>query len=134
MTYTKDQCLEASHGSDSVFKNPLNPFLNVEQKKILIVINHHIQNNETPLCIHIDGRTGTGKNWVIVAISHALDSLQEGNNAMILQVAPTGIVAHAIKIITYHCTSNGFYFLLLLQNLGSNKLFGKMMKFSNEET
>jgi PIF1-like helicase len=63
-----------------------------------------ISSNETPkpppLCINVDGTAGTGKSFLIWAITHALQDMY--SNEMIdkdpvVRLAPTGVAAFGIR-------------------------------------
>ena len=59
-----------------------------------------------PLRINIDGTAGTGKSFLIWAITKAITTFahQQGHVSPIIQVAPTGIAAFNIQGSTIHST------------------------------
>jgi ATP-dependent DNA helicase PIF1 len=79
------------------------------QRRIFLrVVNHYHMTlageNPPPLRINIDGTAGTGKSYLIDAISKALTemALERGKRSPIMRVAPTGIAAFNIHGSTLH--------------------------------
>jgi len=79
------------------------------QRRIFVrVVSHYRQilagNSPPPLRINIDGTAGTGKSYLIDALTKALTELahERGHKCPILRVAPTGIAAFNIHGSTLH--------------------------------
>jgi len=79
------------------------------QRRIFLrVVSHYHQtlagDNPAPLWINIDGTAGTGKSYLIDALTKALTemALEQGKKSPILRVAPTGIAAFNIHGSTLH--------------------------------
>ena len=79
------------------------------QRRIFLrVISHYHSilagENPAPLRINIDGTAGTGKSYLIDALTKALTEMarERGRRCPILHVAPTGIAAFNIHGSTLH--------------------------------
>jgi ATP-dependent DNA helicase PIF1 len=79
------------------------------QRRIFLrVVDHYRMTlageNPPPLRINIDGTAGTGKSYLIDALSKALTemALERGKRSPIMRVAPTGIAAFNIHGSTLH--------------------------------
>ena len=79
------------------------------QRRIFLkVISHYQQilagTNPPPLTINIDGTAGTGKSFLISAITKALNNLasERGHMSPIIRIAPTGNAAFNIHGTTIH--------------------------------
>jgi ATP-dependent DNA helicase PIF1 len=79
------------------------------QRRIFVRIVNHFQRtldgqNPPPLRINIDGTAGTGKSYLIDALTKALTEMaqEHGRGCPILRVAPTGIAAFNIHGSTLH--------------------------------
>src|SRR5439155_18292733 len=79
-----------------------------QQRIFLRVVSHYRQTlageNPDPLRINIDGTAGTGKSYLIDALTKALTEMahERGRRCPILRVAPTGIAAFNIHGATLH--------------------------------
>jgi ATP-dependent DNA helicase PIF1 len=79
------------------------------QRRIFLRVVEHYRNtqageNPPPLGINIDGTAGTGKSYLIDALTKALTEMaaERGKKCPILRVAPTGIAVFNIHGATLH--------------------------------
>ncbi|XP_059070553.1 uncharacterized protein LOC131860191 [Cryptomeria japonica] len=78
--------------------------LSDKQKKAVDIIMTHYQRNQNkvPLFMIIQGTTGTGKSYLIGAISQALENAAMPSRSPLLLLAPTGVAAFNIGASTVH--------------------------------
>ncbi|KAK3896343.1 PIF1-like helicase-domain-containing protein, partial [Staphylotrichum tortipilum] len=83
--------------------------LNTEQRIIFDMFEAHFKahvggNNPEPILLHVDGRGGTGKSYIIRLLSARLDHLARaaGRPSPVVRAAPTGVAANNISGSTIH--------------------------------
>jgi ATP-dependent DNA helicase PIF1 len=98
-------------GTDIVEEIPdvdISKLVDNQRRIFLRVVSHYRQilagDHPPPLRINIDGTAGTGKSYLIDALTKALTELANGRgrNCPMLRVAPTGIAAFNIHGSTLH--------------------------------
>ena len=98
--FTADDALEVP---DSVFDS-----LNAEQRLVFDLFSRHLEEmldptvpNPPQLLLQVDGQGGTGKSFMIHAITSRLQQLSPGES-IVAKAAPTGVAANAINGVTLH--------------------------------
>lgn len=71
-----------------------------------LFVSHYQQTlageNPPPIRVNLDGHGGTGKSFLIQAISSMLNRLSPSNQSVVARAAPTGVAANAIGGSTLH--------------------------------
>ena len=87
--------------------------LNGTQRQVFEKVMAHARsalngNRPLPILLNVDGTAGTGKSFLIDAVSQALEELREvrspphSDNPLVRRIAPTGVAAFNIAGSTYH--------------------------------
>ncbi|KAH0499425.1 hypothetical protein TgHK011_006623 [Trichoderma gracile] len=83
--------------------------LNPEQRLVFDLFANHLRDRldpskptPPPLRVQIDGPGGTGKSFLIKAISTKLQQMVPPNQQIVARAAPTGVAANAINGVTLH--------------------------------
>lgn len=109
-SYIEDQKRLTTVTNDNVPDVNISDLVGSQRRVFLKVMSHYraiLENgNPPPLRLNIDGTAGTGKSYLIWAITKGLTELaqQHGKPSPVIRVAPTGIAAFNISGSTLHQT------------------------------
>jgi len=108
--YLEEQKRQTEHITDDIPDVDISKLTDNQRRIWVKVFSHYsrtlLHQNPPPLRINIDGTAGTGKSFLISAITKTLNSFaaERGLGSPIIRVAPTGIAAFNINGSTLHET------------------------------
>lgn len=74
-----------------------------QQLSLDIITKHHTNPfANKPLCMIIQGTTGTGKSYLIDCIRKTINITENSDKKPLLALAPTGVAAYNIQASTIH--------------------------------